>query len=139
MELEKIVVRFYDEMEQGRFMGRKCPKCGAVSFPPYIACNACGNPKTEWYETSGRAEMYDFIMPIGIADDPELVDLKPYAFASVRIEEGVELAAQVIGMTDEMAPALEERIKRGETIPVHPVAVERATGYKSLAFALDED
>lgn len=79
MELEKIVVRFYDELENGHFMGRKCPECGAVSFPPYIACNACGCPKTEWYEISGKAEMYDFIMPISVSDDAELTDFKPYA------------------------------------------------------------
>lgn len=139
MELEKIVVRFYDELENGHFMGRKCPECGAVSFPPYIACNACGCPKTEWYEISSKAEMYDFIMPIGVSDDAELTDLKPYAHGCVRIEEGVEIQAPVVGVTDDMAPGLEARIRNGETIPVHPVGVERAGGYKTLAFALDEE
>ena len=40
--LEKVVQGFYDRLEEGKICGRKCPKCGAVEFPPVYACNSCG-------------------------------------------------------------------------------------------------
>ena len=51
IKLEKVVQTFYEGLEEGKLLGRKCPKCGNVEFPPVYACNACGNYETEWYET----------------------------------------------------------------------------------------
>lgn len=49
IKLEKVVEQFYLNLEEGKIMGRKCPKCGNVEFPPVYACNACGSLETEWY------------------------------------------------------------------------------------------
>ena len=42
IELEKVVQKFYDNLEEGKITGKKCTKCGAVEFPPVYACNSCG-------------------------------------------------------------------------------------------------
>ena len=42
IKLEKVVQRFYEGLEEGKFLGRKCPVCGNVEFPPVYACNKCG-------------------------------------------------------------------------------------------------
>lgn len=42
IKLEKVVQTFYEGLEEGKLLGRKCPKCGNVEFPPVYACNACG-------------------------------------------------------------------------------------------------
>ena len=57
IKLEKVVATFYEKLEEGKIMGRKCPKCGNVEFPPVYACNACGSYETEWYEISGKAKV----------------------------------------------------------------------------------
>lgn len=56
IKLEKVVQTFYEGLEEGKLLGRKCPKCGNVEFPPVYACNACGNYETEWYEISGKGQ-----------------------------------------------------------------------------------
>ena len=61
VKLERIVKTYYENLEQGKILGRKCPKCGNVEFPPVYACNACGNLETEWYEISGNATMHSIV------------------------------------------------------------------------------
>ena len=34
IKLEKVVEKFYLGLEEGKILGRKCPKCGHVEFPP---------------------------------------------------------------------------------------------------------
>ena len=43
IQLEKVVQTFYEGLEEGKILGRKCPLCGNVEFPPVYACNQCGN------------------------------------------------------------------------------------------------
>ena len=42
IKLEKVVEKFYQNLEEGKITGRKCCSCGAVEFPPVYACNECG-------------------------------------------------------------------------------------------------
>ena len=34
IKLEKIVRTFYENLEEGKILARKCPVCGAVEYPP---------------------------------------------------------------------------------------------------------
>ena len=54
VKLEKIVKTYYDNLEEGKILGRYCPKCGGMEWPPVYACNLCGNMETEWKEISGE-------------------------------------------------------------------------------------
>ncbi len=130
MKLERIVKRFYDELDEGRIMGRKCPVCGAVEFPPKIACTACGNFETEWVEMSGKGMMTEFIMTSGMAH-PRVEQLQPCAFACVTVEEGAEINAVVRGITPENAEELRARLP----LPVKACIVQRE-GYKSVVYDL---
>ena len=70
IKLEKVVEQFYQNLEEGKIMGRKCPKCGHVEFPPVYACNECGSLETEWYEISGKAKMHSIVMPAALSSKP---------------------------------------------------------------------
>ena len=56
IKLEKVVEKFYQNLEEGKITGRKCTKCGAVEFPPVYACNTCGCWDMEWVEISAKLE-----------------------------------------------------------------------------------
>ena len=36
IKLEKVVEKFYQNLEEGKITGRKCCACGAVEFPPCV-------------------------------------------------------------------------------------------------------
>ena len=39
---EHIVEKFWNGLKDGVIYGRKCKECGAIEFPPHLACNSCG-------------------------------------------------------------------------------------------------
>ena len=38
--MEPVVKKFYEGLAEGKFYARRCRECGAVEFPPHLACNA---------------------------------------------------------------------------------------------------
>lgn len=134
IKLEKVVETFYEGLEQGKILGRKCPKCGAVEFPPVYACNSCGNLETEWLEISGRAKIHSIVMPAALSTKPEYKALGKYAYCEVELEEGTRLNAVVRGISKK---------KRKELLNKLPVACHAAIyqreGYKTVVFDLDEE
>lgn len=128
MKYERIVKRFYDELENGKILARKCPKCGAVEFPPRIACNACGNFETEWVETTEKGVVTNFILTSGMAH-PRIDVFKPCVFGFVKLEEGPEISALVCGIEPEEEAELKARLP----LPVKARIVQR-DGYKSVVY-----
>lgn len=135
IKLEKVVEKFYEGLEEGKILGRKCPKCGHVEFPPVYACNECGNYETEWCEISGKAKMHSIVMPAALSSKPEYKKLGKYAYGEVEIEEGTRLNAVVRGVTKKNRAALTEKLP----VNCHASIFEREGGYKTVVFDLDED
>jgi len=135
IKLEKVVEKFYEGLEEGKILGRKCPKCGHVEFPPVYACNECGNYETEWYEISGKAKMHSIVMPAALSSKPEYKKLGKYAYGEVEIEEGTKLNAVVRGVTKKNRAALTEKLP----VNCHAAIFEREGGYKTVVFDLDEE
>ena len=75
IKLERVVKTYYETLEQGKVLGRKCPKCGNVEWPPVYACNACGSYETEWCEMSGKGVIVELYMPSQLTAKP---GYKPY-------------------------------------------------------------
>ena len=99
IQLEKVVQTFYEGLEEGKILGRKCPLCGNVEFPPVYACNQCGNYETQWYEISGRAKLHSIVLPAALSSKPEYKNLGKYAYGEVELEEGSRLNAVVRGIS----------------------------------------
>ena len=131
IKLEKVVKTYYDSLEKGIVLGRKCPKCGNVEWPPVYACNACGSYETEWYEMSGKGVLTTLIMPTVMSFKPALKDLEPYAYGSVTCEEGPERNVMVRGVTKKNEAYIREHMP----YPVHMEIVQR-DGYKTAIFAI---
>ena len=133
VKLEKVVQGFYDRLEEGKICGRKCPKCGAVEFPPVYACNSCGCLETEWYEISGNAKMHSIVMPAALSSKPEYKALGKYAYGEIELEEGSRLNAVVRGISKKSRKELLDKLP----LDVH-AAIYQRDGYKTVVFDLDE-
>ena len=133
IKLEKVVQTFYEGLEEGKLLGRKCPKCGNVEFPPVYACNACGNYETEWYEISGKARLHSIVLPAALSSKPEYKQLGKYAYGEVELEEGTKLNAVVRGIS-------KKRKELSEKLPLncHAAIFRREGGFKTVVFDLDE-
>lgn len=71
-DLEPIVKTFYDALEEGTVLGRKCTRCGHIEFPPYLCCNTCGNLDTEWVDlTNVRGVVKQALPTKGAFGDPD--------------------------------------------------------------------
>ena len=133
---EKVTEKFYQSLEEGKILGRKCPKCGAVEFPPVYACNSCGNLETEWYEISGNAKMHSIVMPAPLSSKPEYKALGKFAYGEIELEEGSRFNGVVRGMTKKKRKQILEEGKL--PVPVK-AAIYQRDGYKTVVFDLVEE
>ena len=134
IKLEKVVATFYEKLEEGKIMGRKCPKCGNVEFPPVYACNACGNYETEWYEVSGKAKIHSIVLPAALSSKPEYKNFGKYAYGEIELEEGSRLNGVILGVNKKKRKELQDKLP----VSCHAVIIDREIGVKSVAFELDE-
>lgn len=134
IQLEKVVEKFYLGLEEGKILGRKCPVCGNVEFPPVYACNACGSYETEWYEISGKAKLYSIVLPAALSSKPEYKKFGKFAYGEVVLEEGTRLNAVVRGISKKNRAELSAKLP----LDIHAVIVDRDGGFKTVVFDLDE-
>lgn len=134
VKLEPIVKKYYDGLEEGKLLGRKCLECGAVEFPPVLACNTCSCTDMEWVELSGRAMMTDVILPGAVTGKPQNESLMPYAYCCVQMEEGPELNALCLGISKKNKPEIMKKLP----VAVNAKIIQRE-GYKTFVFEYTED
>ena len=135
IKLEKVVERFYEGLEVGNILGRKCPECGNVEFTPVYACNECGNYETEWYEISGKAKLHSIVLPAALSSKPEYKNLGKFAYGEVELEEGTRLNAVVRGISKKNRAELTEKLP----LNCHASIFQREGGFKTVVFDLDEE
>ena len=70
--MKPIVKTYYDALEEGTILGRKCLRCGHIEFPPFLCCNACGCLDTEWVDLTNMRGVVKQALPTkGAFGDPE--------------------------------------------------------------------
>ena len=85
-DLKPIVKTYYDALEEGTILGRKCTRCGHIEFPPYLCCNECGGLDTEWVDLTNMRGIVKQALPTkGAFGDPEFRNTQGDYFA-VEIE-----------------------------------------------------
>ena len=135
-DMEPVVKKFYTGLEDGIYWARQCPECGAVEFPPHLACNACGYHKTDWVQVSGHGHLIDFTLPGPQNDKPYLKEYGKYAYGAVDIDE-FSVHLRHLRHYQEEGPR-DSRQAHGGRDRWRPCKVIDRPGYKELTFELDD-
>lgn len=87
--------RFWQALQEGRFVTTRCEDCGRLTFPPQADCPGCLGANVSWVELAKEAELVTFtyvqVTPTSFADHD------PYVVAIGRLSEGVNVLAWVEG------------------------------------------
>jgi uncharacterized protein len=87
---------FWDGCARGQLLLQRCRDCGKPYFYPRPICPACGSTDVEWFEASGRATLYSYVInhrpARGFEDDG------PYAIAVVQLAEGPRMMTNITGI-----------------------------------------
>lgn len=131
---EHIVEKFWNGLKDHKIYARKCPQCGAIEFPPHLACNNCGYHATEWTELTGKGELKSFVFTGVLNARLELEDrgLK-YVCGEVQLDEGPAINAVIIGVNKKKGREIEDKLP----VRVRPVFYDMGR-YTTLFFELDE-
>ncbi len=106
------VSNFADHLKDGRIMGSRCKKCGALSFPPRADCVECMHDEFEFFEVSGNGTLHTYTK---IAAAPTgFEDMVPYIVGLADLKE----TGRIVAWIGETIP--EEEIKIGMEIQVVP-------------------
>ncbi len=91
--------------DEAKIMGKHCPGCDAVLFPPRRTCGRCYSETGEWVELNGKGVMETFT--IVRYDEPTLPDKPPYVLGQIKLEGS---SGGITHLIKGMAP---EQIKLG--------------------------
>lgn len=109
-EPKPLTNMFYKGLDEGKFLGMRCPKCGAVEFPLYPACNSCGNIDNEVVELSGDVKIVELYEAPAMYTTGEFAMYAPLYGAEIELAEGPKTAALVFGITPKTYPELRESL-----------------------------
>ena len=131
---EHIVEKFWKGLAEGVVYARKCKECGAIEFPPHLACNTCGYHETEWTTLTGKGELLSFVFTGVMNARLELEDrgLK-YVCGEVQLDEGPAINAVILGINKKKGREIEGKLP----VRVRPCFYDMGR-YTTLFFELDE-
>jgi hypothetical protein len=70
--------------DEGKIMGKLCPGCQRVLFPPRKTCGRCFTETTDWVDLSGKGLVESFT--IVHYSEPTLPEKPPYVLAQIKLE-----------------------------------------------------
>jgi uncharacterized OB-fold protein len=88
-------------LNEGKLMGSRCKKCGALFVPPRSICIKCYATEMEWVEMKGKGKLAAFTCisvgpPFMIAEGYDRK--RPYCSGVVELEEGTRVVARIEGV-----------------------------------------
>lgn len=133
-DLKMIVKPFYEGLKEGKLLGRKCPVCGHIEFPPYLACNACGSLETEWVELPHKGTLTQMMPNSPVFVLPMFKEkVGEYSVGIVEIEGCDPIGTSIVGVDRERCEALQDKLP----LPVKPYIYED-DGFMNVVWQLDE-
>ena len=88
--------RYWEGLNERKLLLQKCGSCGRIRHYPQPMCPACHSMEVEWVEASGRGVVHSWTITHH-AFHPGLREDLPYTLATVDLEEGVRMNAQLRG------------------------------------------
>lgn len=85
---------FWDGIAAGRVRLTRCADCSQPFFPPAPVCPNCTSRNIEWFDASGRATLYSYVIqqrPLRWWGEG------PHSVAIVELAEGPRLVSSVVG------------------------------------------
>jgi uncharacterized protein len=70
--------------DQGKIMGKSCPKCNAVLFPPRKSCGRCLSQTQGWVDLSGKGVVESFT--VVNYNEPTLPEKAPYILGQIKLD-----------------------------------------------------
>lgn len=101
-----ITKQWYDYLEEGRLMGLKCKKCGAVHFPPFPICRECSGTDMEWVEIGGEGHLDEIALVT--APDQWFEQYAPYYYAYAHVAEGSVFESMLVNVEGDPADVYEQ-------------------------------
>jgi uncharacterized protein len=86
---------FWDGVNDGRVHITRCVDCSQAFFPPSPVCPHCSGQHIEWFDASGDATLYSYVIhhrPL-----PDWGTEGPRSVAMVQLAEGPRLLSSVVG------------------------------------------
>ena len=125
---------FLDNINDELLLGAVCDNCGTIHTPPTGACTKCGQRSFSWKQLSGKGkiETYTaiFVGSPEFADEVNIVEQKGFVLGIVKLEEGSNVNARILGVDAKEAKS----IKIGT--PVTLTTFTTPSGKKLLAFKI---
>ena len=89
---------FWAATAQGRLLLKRCLDCGSVIWYPRAICPECSSLYTEWFEASGRGQIYSYT--VNHRGEGAYKDSSPYVLAYVELDEGPRMMTNIVGADD---------------------------------------
>ena len=91
---------FWDGAKRGVLMLQRCLDCGRHRFPAARYCTQCRGERSEWVATSGTGVVESYCT-FHRAYWPAFARDVPYDVVQVRLDEGVHLFSNLVGVPRE--------------------------------------
>jgi uncharacterized protein len=91
---------FWEGARDGRLVLQRCLDCGRWRFPAARCCPSCHGERSEWQAASGRGTLQSFCLFHRPYFDGFAGKL-PYNVIQVKLEEGVQLFSNLVGLPNE--------------------------------------
>ena len=83
---------FWEALKEGKLLIQRCAECKTLRHPPRPMCPRCNSLRWDTVESSGRGEVYSFVMP----RHPQWPWFEgTYIVALVQLEEGTRIISNL--------------------------------------------
>jgi uncharacterized OB-fold protein len=83
------IEQFYKHTSQGKLMGGKCKRCGAVYLPPRPVCSKCFSKEFEWVEIPPKGKLLTYTI-IHVAPI-QFQSMSPYTVGIIQLDYGLKI------------------------------------------------
>jgi len=88
---------FFEGAKRGELIVQKCEGCGRLRFPARSLCSNCWSEDASWTRVSGRGEVFSYNIMHQVYHPGFAAEI-PYAVVVVKLEEGIKLTSNLVGI-----------------------------------------